>query len=466
MSYDLAIIGGNVVFPGDGVRTADVVVKDGVIVGIHAPGIPHDARHVVDAHGRFVTPGIVEAHSHLGIGAGYEDFVTETRSALLGGVTTILHFLRHPEPYDDTFRATVAAGQRDSYVDFGFHIVLLHDEHLAALPRYVREFGVTSFKYYMTYRGSDAAMMDFDGSVKRADGVDDGFLYDCLDAVAAEPGAFLIVHAENVELIRRLRARFAAEGRQDMNAWQASRPALAELEAVERLCRFVLATGARAHVLHLTTAAALEAIHDARGAGARIGVEVCHPYLLIHDDGDLGRVAKMKPPFRPAADVDGLWRGVADGRVDTIGSDHVPRPLEPKEGELWTAATGAPGTPTMLPAIIEEGYHARKLPLYRLIETLTAAPARHFGLAPRKGSIAIGGDADLVVLDIDTPRTVRASEIGSVAGYSLYEGRSLRGWPTFVSVRGRAVLVDGHVDDAARGHGRYVSRAPAATPNA
>jgi dihydropyrimidinase len=463
LSYDLAITGGHVVFPGDTVQAADIAVKDGVIASIAAPGTPLDAHRVVDALGRFVTPGIVEAHSHLGIGAGYQDFVTETRSALLGGVTTILHFLRHPEPYDDTFHATVAAGERDSFVDFGFHIVLLHDDHLAELPRYVREFGVTSFKYYMTYRADDAAMMDFDGSIKRAAGVDDGFLYDCLEAVAAEPGAFLIVHAENIELIRRLRARYRAEGRQDMNAWQASRPAIAELEAVERLCRFVLATGARAHVLHLTTAAALKAIQRARAEGARIGAEVCHPYLVIHDDGALGRVAKMKPPFRPAADVDGLWRGVEDGRVDTIGSDHVPRPLAPKEGELWTAATGAPGTPTMLPALLEEGHHRRGLPLERLIETVTSAPARHFGLAPRKGVVRVGADADLAVIDLDTPRTVRADDIGSVAGFSLYEGRSLRGWPTFVSVRGRPVLIDGRVDDDARGHGRYVSRAPATT---
>jgi dihydropyrimidinase len=458
MSYDLAIVNGHAIFPGEAVENATIAVKDGKIAAVLAPESQVEARDIVDARGQFVAPGIVEPHSHLGIGDGYNDFVTETRSALLGGVTTILHFLRHPQPYDETFTQTVAAGEANSFVDFGFHMVLLTDEHLASIPRYVNDYGVTTFKFYMTYRTEDAAMMDFDGSIKRADGIDDGFMFDCLEAIARTPKAMMIVHCENIELIRRLKYRFKAEGRQDMNAWQASRPALAEVEAVDRLCRFALATGARAHVLHLTTGAGLETIAQARAQGARVGVEVCHPYLLVADDGNLGRVAKMKPPIRPRADVEALWRGVADGWVDTIGSDHVPRPLAPKEGELWTAATGAPGTPTMLPAMLEEGYHRRGIPLARLIDLLTRQPAQHFGLGARKGSLRVGADADLTVIDLHTPRTVRAAEIGSVAGYSLYEGVSLRGWPTFVSLRGRPVVRHGCVLEEARGHGEYLPR--------
>lgn len=459
MIYDLAIVGGNVVFPGHGVESATIAVKDGVIAAVLAPGTAVEALETVEAHGLHVLPGIIESHSHLGIGNGLNDYVTETRSAVVGGVTTILHFLRHPAPYDDTFQTTVSAGQDKSLVDFGFHIVLLTDEHVSSLPRYVHEYGITSFKFYMTYRQEDAAMMDFDLKMKRFGGVDDGFMMSCLEAVAAEQEALLIVHAENIEIIAALRRRYQAQGRQDMAAWQASRPEIAEVEAVRRACFYATATGARMHILHLTTTAALDMIQRSRADGARIHVEVCHPYLLVHDDGTLDRVEKMKPPFRSKINVDGLWRAVADRRVDVIGSDHVPRPLAPKLGDLWTPATGAPGTPTMLPALIEEGYHRRGVPLERLIEMVTIAPARLYGLAPRKGSLQVGSDADIVVVDLERDKVVLADEIGSVAGYSLYEGQHLRGWPSFVTVRGKPVLRDGHVVDTAAGHGRYLPRA-------
>jgi dihydropyrimidinase len=456
--YDIIIRSGTAVLPGQGSAPADIAIKDGKIAAILPPGSNSKSSRTIDAAGRYVTPGVVETHTHFGIGNGYEDLTTETFAALKGGVTTAFFFLRHPYPYDETFVLAKKEGEERSPIDFAFHIVLLNETHLEALPVSVNEWGVTSYKFYMTYRGKDAAMMDFDGKIKSFGGVDDKFMLRAMDRLAAWPHVLMTVHAENIEMIHRLKERYAAEGREDMNAWQASRPADAELDAVRRACAFATQTGARVMFFHLTTGAALDAIHEARARHPELYVEVCHPYLLIADDGTLGRVEKMKPPFRPKADVDALWRGVADGRVHTLASDHVPRPLGPKLGDLWTNATGAPGTPTLLPAIIEEGHHGRKIPLHRLFEALSLTPARLYGLGGRKGCLMPGADADLLILDIDTPKVVRAAEIGSVSDFSIYEGRALRGWPTDVLVRGRHVLRDGEPDPSAAGWGRYLPR--------
>lgn len=456
--FDTLIVDGTLVFPGQGSRPATLALRDEKIAAILEPDARPDAKVVVSASGRYVTPGVVETHTHFGIGNGYEDLTTETHASLRGGVTSVLFFLRHPQPYDETFHEAVREGEARSPIDFGLHIVLLTDEHLDALPRYVDEYGVKSFKFYMTYRGKDAAMMDFDGQLKTFGGIDDNFMLKAMDRLAKFPTALMTVHAENIEMIHRLKAKLAAEGRQDMNAWQQSRPAIAEIDAVRRACAYAAQTGARVMFFHLTTGGALDVIHEARKSYPELYVEVCHPYLIIADDGNLDRVAKMKPPFRPREDVEALWRGVADGRVHTLASDHVPRPLGPKQGELWTNATGAPGTPTLLPAIIEEGHHNRKIPLERLFEALALDPAKLYGLHPAKGQLVPGADADVLILDIDTPRTVRAAEIGSVSDFSIYEGRALRGWPTDVFVRGRHILKGGTVDADAAGWGRYLKR--------
>jgi dihydropyrimidinase len=448
--FDTVIRGGTLVEPGRTPMPGSLGIRAGKIAAVAAPAVPLPATRTIDATGKHVFPGVIEPHAHWGLGNGTEDFLTESRSAALGGVTTVLLFLRKNEPYDNLYGEYRQAGESRSIIDFSFHAVLMIDQHLREVDHYVRDMGITSFKFYLTYRGEDAKLMGIDG-------VTDGFMYDCFSEVARHPQAVVMAHCENVELVQRARARLKDAGRDDMDAWQASRPLLAEVEAVRRAMLFAEATGARLNVLHLTSRAALNEVRAFRVRYPRVFVEVCHSYMTWHGDNPLPHAAKMKPPLRTRDDNSALWEGVADGAVNTIGSDHVPRKLAAKEGSVWCPATGAPGTATLLSVLLSEGYHKRGLPLQRIAELTSLNPAMLYGLYPRKGTLNVGADADLVIVDLEAERTVHAADLLSFADYSLYEGWTLKGLPTQTLVGGRIVMEDGKVIGVPGG-GRYVSR--------
>lgn len=452
-----AITGGTVVVPGQGTAAADVIVSGERIVGLQAPGTDTGDAEVVDARGLIVLPGVIDTHTHVGIGAGYEDFATESKAAALGGVTSYLLFLREPVPYRPLWLEARAAGEARSLVDFGFHAVLLLDEHLDELDAYVDELGITSFKLYMTYRGEDAAMRTFALDTARFGGIDDGFLLDALRAVARHPRALAIVHCENIEIVSRLRRRLMAADRRELADWNASRPPIAEVEAVGRLVHLLREAGGRAQILHTTTAGALAQARAARAGGTSVHVEVCHPYLAAPDRLPRDLRAKMRPPLREPEDVEALWGGLFDGTVDTIGSDHVPRPLAEKSGDIWSPTTGAAETPQLLPFLLTEGHHRRGLPLERVAQLTAETPARLYGLYPRKGSLLPGADADLTLVDLDREYTVDAAASPSHCDYSVYDGWTMRGAPVLTMVRGRIVMREGGIV-ADAGWGTYLSR--------
>jgi dihydropyrimidinase len=448
--FDIVIAGGTVVRPGQTPGPGTIGIRDGKIATVADPSVSLRGGETIDATGLHVFPGVIEPHAHWDLGNGLEDFTTESRSALLGGVTAVLFFLRRNVPYDPMFAEYRAYGEAHSLIDFGFHAVLLTEEQLAEVDHYVRDLGIASFKYYLTFRGEDAAPM-------KIKGVDDGFMFDCFRAVARQPQALAIAHCENIELVQRVRARLKAEGRDDMAAWQASRPVLAEVEGVRRAMLFAEATGCRLNVLHLTTAAALEEVRAFRTRYPRVFVEVCHSYLTWNGDSPVPFAAKMRPPLRTSADNQALWQGVADGSVQTIGSDHVPRRLARKLGSVWTSDTGCPGTAMLLPILLSEGHHKRGIPLGQIAALTSLNPARLYGLHPRKGTLEPGGDADITLVDLDAERTVRAEDLQSFADYTLYEGWKVKGWPVHTLVRGQWAMQDGKVMGKG-GIGRYLAR--------
>jgi dihydropyrimidinase len=447
---DRVIRGGFLVQPGKDPIPGDLGIKDGKIAALTQPGCELQAREIFDATGAYLFPGIIESHAHWGLGAGLADAATESRSAAYGGVTTVLFFLRENQPYQLPYQEWVRHGEAHSVVDFAMHVVLMNEAHLAQVDHYVQDMGITSFKCYLTYRGEDAAFMGVED-------LDDGFLLEAFQRVARHPQALVIAHCENIDLVHRARAGLRAGGLDDMQAWQASRPVLAEVEGVRRAMLFAEATGCRLNILHLTAAAALEEVKAFRFRFAHVDVEVCHTYLTWHDAPDLPRAAKIKPPLRSAADQEALWQGLAEGSINTVGSDHVPRRLAAKDGSIWNPYTGCPGTATLLPVLLSEGHHKRGLPLGRIAELAARNPARLYGLYPRKGSLEIGCDADLTLVDLEQERIVRAADLLSFADYSLYEGWTLKGWPTHTMVRGQWTMIDGHVI-AEPGLGCYLAR--------
>jgi dihydropyrimidinase len=348
------------------------------------------------------------------------------------------------------YREKVEQGEAHSVIDFGLHAVLMSEAHLEEIDHYVDDLGITSFKCYLTYRGEDAAFMGVDD-------LDDGFLLEAFKRVARNPKGLVIAHCENIELVHRARAVLREEGRDDMRAWQLSRPVVAEVDGVRRAMLFAKEAGARLNILHLTSAAALEEVETFRRRYPDIYVEVCHGYLMWHDDGNLPRMAKSKPPLRSAEDSEALWHGAAGGSVNTIGSDHVPRRLEAKAGSIWNPYTGCPGSATLLPVLLSEGHHKRGIPLARIAELTALNPALLYGLFPRKGSLEVGADADVAIVDLEVERVVRAEDLLSYADYSLYEGWTLKGWPTHTMVRGQWVMVGQEVVGRP-GTGCYVPR--------
>lgn len=455
MEYALVLKGGTLVIPKYGQVRADVGVMEGKIAAIVGPGVNIKGKKEVDIDGLYVFPGVIEPHAHLGVGNGLEDYFSESRAAAFGGITTIISFLRKPEPYEQVFEDTKTYAEKNSVIDFSFHIVLMLDSHLQSIGRYVNQLGVTSFKFYLTYRGEDAKVMGFEG-------IDDGFMFDCFREIAKYSSAVAIVHAENIEIVHRQKKQLIAQGRDDLAAWAESRPDVAEAEGVNRALFFARSTGCPVNILHLTSKVGLNEIETFKNRFVQqetleVNVEVCHPYLALTADNGLGKAAKVKPPLRSREDVEALWDGIKKGTITTIGSDHVPRGLDAKLGSIWSPVTGCAETSYLMPFLLSEGYHHRGLSLTKIAELTSYNPARVYRLFPRKGNIQVGADADLTIVDLNKEQVVENRHILSRAGYSVYQGRKLRGWPVMTIVRGQVVMEGGDIIEQP-GWGRYIYR--------
>jgi len=457
MHFDTVIVNGSVVIPGHGTVDADVAITGERVAALLAPSSAagYSTAQRIDASGKYVLPGVIDPHTHFGLGAGLADWESESRSAALGGVTTVLNFLMSGHPYDEEYRLTREEADRASYVDYGLHLCPSSAGHLADIPRYIAEYGITSFKYFTSFRGSEGQYLGIQGT-------DDGYLYQYLRMIAEFAGSVACLHAENIEVTWQLRKELQAAGRDDLAAWDESRPDWVETDCVQRGMLFARQTGAPLYIVHLSAALCLDEVRAARRRWPDLAVyvETC-PHFLTHTSDAAFRphtLGKINPPLRHGPDVEALWAGLADGTVDTVGSDHVARRKDKKAGTIWTSAAGFPGTGAILPVLLSEGLHKRRLPIERIVDLTSYNPARIFGIYPRKGTLAVGADADLVVVDLDREQVCDAATFQSHADYSLYEGWTLKGWPVLTMVRGQVVTRDGRVVGR-QGRASYLARA-------
>jgi dihydropyrimidinase len=449
VQFDSIIRGGIVVDPSAGEAPVDIAVKDGVIAGLLAPGSPSQAKETIDAAGLHIFPGLIDAHIHFGFGEPVTEYTTETIYAAQGGFTTVLGYFLNNEPYGGVFERELALAEPRAYVDFGFHFSTASELHIRELDEYVTKYGVTSFKYFMNFKGEEGRYLGLDGT-------DDGYLYALLEKAASLGDVTVVLHTENIEMVNRFRREAQAQGKNTLRDWCLSKPAFTEAESVVRAMYFAEHLGAKIYIPHLSSRMALDEVRRWRDRYDNIFVETCPHYLTHTLDSDMGSIGKANPPFRTQDDVDALWDGLADGSIDVVASDHVPRKRATKEKPIWQASQGFPGTATILPVLLDRGYHEGRLSLGRIAELLCTAPAAIFGL-PQKGRIQIGADADLTLVDLTRERVVRAEELGSYSDYSLYDGWSLKGWPALTMVRGVTVMRDG-VIAGPPGHGRYLPR--------
>ena len=449
---EFVLRGGTLVFADRDPRPQDVWIREGRIAALRAPGervapgVPEQS-----AKGLHVFPGLIDAHVHFGLsGEKITEYATETRHAAIGGCTTVMGYFLNNEAYTEVFKREQEHARPRAYVDYAFHFSTANELHIKELESYVKDYGVTSFKYFMNFKGDEGRYLGLEGT-------DDGYFYDLLKESARIGKATIVCHTENIELVNRIRRRMQAQGRDTLKDWSASKPAFTEAENCLRAMYFAEHLGARIYIPHISTRMALEEVRRWRNRYGEILVETCPHYLTHDENSDMGSLGKANPPFRSADDVTAMWEGLADGSIDVVGSDHVPRKRAGKEKGIWQASQGFPGIATILPVLLSEGYHKGRLSLARVCDVVTRAPARIFNLEPRKGSIEVGADADLTLVDLDKERVVKAEELGSYADYSPYDGWKLKGWPVKTIVRGVTVMENGEIVGPP-GHGKYLPR--------
>lgn len=448
MSFDLLIAGGTIVDRGQSSR-ADLAITSGRIAAILAPDSGATAGKKIDAHGRHVLPGLIDAHVHFGFGEPITEYTTETVYAAQGGFTTVLGYFLNNEAYGDVFARELAYAEPRAHVDYGFHFSAANPLHIEELASYVHDYGVTSFKYFMNFRGEEGRYLGLDGT-------DDSYLYALLEKAASVGPVTTVIHTENIEIVNRFRREAMARGLNTLRDWSAVKPAFTEAESCVRAMFFAEKLGATIYIPHISTRMALDEVRRWRDRYDRVFVETCPHYLTHTEDSDLGGMGRANPPFRTQDDVDAMWEGLADGSIDVVASDHVPRKRATKNVPLWQASQGFPGTATILPVLLHHGYHKGRLSLERIAQVLTRGPADIFQL-PKKGRLAIGADGDVTIVDLAHVRTVDPAALGSYSDYSLYEGKTLTGWPVATIVRGQLVMADGRITGAA-GLGRYLRR--------
>jgi dihydropyrimidinase len=433
----------------------DILVRDGRIAGLLRPNEPVPAgTPVQSAAGLHVFPGLIDAHVHFGFGEKITEYDTETVYAAQGGFTTILGYFLNNEAYTDVYAREQAYAEARCRVDYGFHFSAANELHIRELARYVEQYGVTSFKFFMNFKGEEGRYLGLDGT-------DDGYFFDLLKEAACLPGVTIVCHTENIEIVNRARRRVQAQGGETLKDWACTKPAFTEAENCVRAMYFAEHLGTRVYFPHISTRLSLDEVRRWRHRYDQVFIETCPHYLTHTEDSDIGAIGKANPPFHTSDDRDALWEGLADGTIDVVASDHVPRKRATKEKNLWLASQGFPGTATILPVLLSEGYHKGRLTLPRIAEVLTSRPAEIFNLGRAKGRIVVGADADLTLVDLGRERVVRAAELGSYSDYSLYDGWSLKGWPVRTIVRGTSVMENGAITGKP-GFGRYLRR-PAPT---
>jgi dihydropyrimidinase len=450
---DLAVVNGRVVLPGEGVVDADLWIRDGRFTGIVAPGTAVEAEDRLDVAGLTVLPGAIDAHIHMGadisMAKDQEEVVGETASALAGGVTTVLAYLMSAKPYEELFPQAVQVMEEYSACDFGFHFCIGTQHQLDNLSSYVTELGVSSFKFFMNFKGEEGKYLNLPSN-------DDGFLWQLLER-SVGIGAMVNPHAENIELVWHLREAARAAGGPDLVAWNNARPPIVEAEAEARVAMFAEVIDASIYAVHCSSKLALDALTARRATHDGVFIETCPHYLLLDQDVAIGSYGKVNPPLRTRADREALWQAVADGNVDVVGSDHVPRHKSAKEKDIWSASAGFPGIETLLPLLLSEGHVKRGIPLERIVDIVSTRPAQLFGLAPRKGAISVGADADLAIVDFGATTVFAAERMHSAAAYTPYEGLEAAVAVAHTVLRGRVVASNGKVTGGAGG--RYLPRA-------
>jgi dihydropyrimidinase len=453
MKWDAIIANGTVVDQG---RTGqmDVRVKNGRVesvvpaAGAYPPGAP-----VIDAAGKLVLPGIIDAHNH----PVYADRIGAfSKAALSGGVTTLVPYVGSVQAWNqsgglvDAVKGFIDEARRESVIDFSVHATLTQNvmgEAPAAIPALLG-MGITSYKVFTAYK-------------KRGMKLEDEEIM-AIMSMLAEAGGLLAVHAENDATISHLENKAVAEGRLSPEHYPPTHPDICEAEALFRVLSLAEVTGCAMYLPHLSARRSLDVVRLFRRWGTlrALFTETCPHYLTLTDAAlaSFGNLAKMSPPLRTQADIDALWAGLASGEIDVVGSDATGHPVQsksPLHDRTFSAPYGTADVDNLVTLVFDEGVAKGRIPVTTLVKTMCEMPARIFGLYPRKGTLAPGADADVLIVDPTATRVLPARNPHLKTDYSLFAGRRCTGVPVLAMQRGQVVMRGGKVL-ARPGAGRFL----------
>lgn len=446
---------------GDRQVESNIMVNNGEIVGFANSADGLSADEVIDAKGNLVVPGCIDPHTHF-MDPGFthrENFATGSRSAAAGGVTTFIDMPCCSKPSvrsKDSLHQKLDPIKDKAYVDFAFWGGMTGEDvregWLDNIQPQIDE-GIVSFKVYMT------------PSVPTFPKVTDAEMLEIFSKIAPT-GLPIGVHAENYDICTFYTDKLEAEGRTDGPAWAEARMALAEKTAIELIISFAEATGARLHIVHMSTREGVELVRDAKKRGVKVTAETCPHYLVLNAQdamSERGTFAKIAPPLREKADNLVHWQGLADGTIDFVGTDHAPYEIETEkaaaDSTIWKSFPGIPGVETMVQILVSEGLNKGRLSLSRFVEVTSRNAAIHYGIYPKKGALELGSDADFTIIDLDREYTIDEKATESMAKYNPLHGMKLKGKPIQTIVRGKLVYDEdngGIVGE--EGYGSFVER--------
>ncbi len=434
-----------------------VLAEDGKIAKLYDENavLPHDAQKI-DAKGKYLLPGGVDAHTHFDLDVGTtrasDDFYTGSVAAACGGTTTIVdHMAFGPKGVPLTHQPKVYETlAKDSVIDYGFHGVVQHvDDDVIKDMKTLKNRGITSLKLYMTY--------DY--------GLGDADILQIL-ARAKELDMVVCAHCENDAAIAALRKKFVNEGKTQARYHALSRPPQAEAEAAFRLMMLSQISKAKIYIVHLSSKEGLSVIDTVKKWGAEnVLVETCPQYLLLDDelyqDDKEGLKYIMSPPLRKKSDMETLWQALANGGIQTVGTDHCPFFFATQKqigvDDFTKCPNGAPGVELRMPLLFSEGVMKKRLSLERMVQVACNNPAQIFGIASQKGDIKVGLDADFVLFDPTCNMKITKEMLHENVDYTPYEGIELLGYPVMTISRGEVIAQDGRCM-AQKGRGNYLHR--------
>jgi dihydropyrimidinase len=453
------LIKGGEVITVDSRGVADIYIEDEIITGMGKNLEAPPGTEVVDAAGKMVFPGFIDPHVHIYLPfmATFAKDTHETASiaALIGGTTTFIEMCC-PSRNDDAlagYQLWKSKAEGQSACDYAFHMsVTKFVGETEAQLREIVEDGTASFKIFLSY--------------KNFFGVDDGEMYQTLE-LAKRLGVIVTAHCENAELVDRLQRKLLAEGKIDPEWHEPSRPESVEAEGTGRFAAFLENTGAAGYVVHLSCEKALAAALDAKSRRVRIHVEAVVPHLLLdksyaESPGVEGMKHVMSPPLRAKRNQAVLWDALAKGSIDTVGTDHCPFDTNQKllgKDSFVSIPNGIPGIEDRVNLLFTYGVKSGRLDLVRFVDAASTRAAKLFGLFPRKGTIAVGSDADLVVYDPNYAGVISAKTQHTNNDYNGFEGMKIAGRPVVVTVRGKVQVRDSQFVGE-RGRGRMLKRSP------